>query len=317
MIRSLRVAVCGLLGAALLPLSGCGSGGQIAAIVNGQVITVEDVEQRMAKLSEPARRAFGDDKSRLLEEMVMETVLLQEAQRRRLHRDEEVQRLLTEARRQVLLGRLLEVLRQEQPVEVAEEEITAFYKENPERFKQPETYRASHILVNEEKTAQEALRRIQGGEPFARVAQELSIDPTRARGGDIGFFQRGQLVPEFEEAALRLKAGQLSDVVKTPLGWHVILLTEHRSERVRPLEEVRDDIRELLVRQKRQRHVESVIQRLRSEAKIDVRQSAFEPAKATGLAEPGAAASAGADQPAAIPGPASDSDRKPAAPTGS
>ncbi|MBI3322931.1 MAG: peptidyl-prolyl cis-trans isomerase [Candidatus Omnitrophica bacterium] len=254
-------------------LAGCGPGGKVAAVVNGQVITVKEVDDRMTGMSPATLQAMGNSRGRVLEQMVMESLLLQEARRRGLERDQEVQRLLREARRQVLFGRLVEVLRQEQKVEVPEEEISKYYEENRSDFAQPASARASHILVNDEEAAEKALSRIKAGEPFGKVAEEVSVDPSRANGGDIGFFSKGQVIPEFEQACQKLKPGEMSGVVKSSLGYHVILLAEKREARERPLEEVKDRIRRGLEQQQRQRHLEQVVQGLRSKAQIVLRDS--------------------------------------------
>lgn len=249
-----------------------GSGGKVAAVVNGELITAQQLEQRMSRLNPSARSMINNDPKRLLQEMITETVLLQEARRRGLERDRQVRELLKEAKRQVLLGRLLEVLREGAPVEVPAEEIAQFYKENEKRFVEPETFRASHILVSDEATAKKALERVKAGEPFAQVAQELSLDTTKKRGGDIGLFTRGQLFPEFEKACEELKPGEISPVVKTPLGYHLILLTERRASRQVPMEEVEGQIRQQITTDKRQKSLEGIIQEIRKKAQIQVRQ---------------------------------------------
>ena len=186
-----------------------------------------------------------------------------------------------------MLGRLLEVLRTEDAAEVTDEQVAQAYQSNLDSFKEGETFRASHILVLDEKLAKSALKRIKEGEAFADVAAELSTDPTRTRGGDVGFFKKGQLIPEFELVAMKLEPGELSDVVKTSLGYHVILLTEHRLERQLPLEEVQDQIRVQLKRRAQQQHVEVTLQGLRADAKIDIREeSSSTPAPVAGGSPP-------------------------------
>ncbi|MBI1952997.1 MAG: peptidylprolyl isomerase [Candidatus Omnitrophica bacterium] len=251
-----------------LALTGCGQGSRIAAVVNGQTITVSQVEERMSRLNPAARAAFGNDKGRLLEEMITETILTQEARRRGLERDPEVRRLTKEAVRQILLGRLLETAGEPQAQAVSDEEIQRVYASNPEAMKEPESLRASHILTETEEKAREALDRLKKGEPFAKVASELSTDPTKTRGGDIGFFSKGQLIPEFEAACMKLETGQLSGVVKSALGFHVILLTDRRAARTRPLEEVKEQIRRKLSSDLKQRKLQGFVQELKEKAQV-------------------------------------------------
>jgi len=256
-----------------MTLIGCSPGGKIAAVVNGRVITVQEVENRMNGLTPAARSLFGENKGRLLDQMIVETLLLQEARRRGLERDAEVRRLLREAERQVLVGRLLELTQKERASAIGEGEISQFYESNRANFVEPESWRASHILVSDEETGRKALERIRGGEPFPQVAQEVSTDPSKTRGGDIGFFSKGQVIPEFEKAVSDLKPGQMSGVVKTSLGYHVILLAEHKAPRQRSVAEVQDQIRQILQGQQGQRQMEAYVQELRSKAQVKIRES--------------------------------------------
>ncbi len=263
-------------------LTGCGPSGKVAALVNGHVITVKDLEDRLESMNPNNRAMFSENKSRLLDQMVLETVLVQEAKKRGLEHDAEVRKLLGEAEHQILVGRLLELHRKENKTPVTDEQIAQFYESNRASFLQPEGYRASHILVPDEETAKKALERVKGGEPFAKVAGELSTDPSKSQGGDIGFFNKGQVIPEFEAACMKLKPGELSDVVKTSLGYHVILLTEQKAARQKPLEEVKDQVRQALEGQQGQRLVEAFVQQLRSKAQIKIRENFSAPVPATG-----------------------------------
>lgn len=262
---------------AVAPLSGCGSGGKVAAVVNGQVITVKEVDDRLAGMSKVTREAMGNNRARVLEQMIMEALLLQEARRRGLENDREVKQLLREARRQILFGRLVEVLRAEKPVQVPEEEVAKYYEEHKADFAQPDSTRASHILTADEETAKKALSRVRAGEPFAKVAEEMSTDPSRTNGGDIGFFAKGQVIPEFEEACKKLKPGEVSDVVKSSLGYHVIQVTERREARDRTLDEVKDRIARALEQRQRQKNLEQVVQGLRAKAQVLVRDKSMVP----------------------------------------
>ncbi len=138
-----------------------------------------------------------------------------------------------------------------QTVTVTEDMIRQFYQGEGERFGRPEERRASHILIGFGEDpqsafdrAQDLLERLNNGEDFATLAQQESEDPgSAAQGGDLGFNPRGIMVPEFDEALFGLKqVGQLSEVVSSEFGYHIIRLTEIRAADIRPLEEVRDEV---------------------------------------------------------------------------
>ena len=275
----------------LLPLGAFGCSSQkVAAVVNGQVITVQEVDSRMDKLNPQYRSAIGNDKKRLLEDMIMETILVQEAQRRRLDKEPQVQDLLRQAKRQILLGRLLEGIRDSTSVQVTDQEVAQAYEANKASLANPETFRASHVLTDSEERAKKALQQIKGGTSFAEVAQEFSADSSKDNGGDIGFFSKGQVIPEFEEACRNLKVGEVSGVVKSSLGYHVILLTDRKPARERALEEVKDEIRKQLSEQKQKKHVETMVQELRAKAFIRIHEpfasSGSSPAPASAASSP-------------------------------
>ncbi len=256
----------------LIFASGCGSNGKVAAVVNGHVITTKDLDDRAAGMGAPSPLA-PEQKTRLLDQMVVETVLLQEANRRGVGRDAEVRKLIREAQKQIMIGRLVDLLRKEKESPVTESQVAQFYEANKENFKQPDSWRVSHILTPDAETAKKALERVKGGEPFAKVAEELSMDPSKSRGGDIGFFSKGQVIPEFEEAAEKLKPGEMSGVVQTPLGYHILLLTEVKQAHQKPLEEVEDQIRQGLRGQQGQQQVQAIVQELRSKAQIKIKEN--------------------------------------------
>ena len=107
---------------------------------------------------------------------------------------------------------------------------------------------------------------MKGGEDFAAVARRVSIDPGAKDGGDLGFFKRGDMVPEFAEAAFAMQPGDISAApVKSPFGWHVIKVEERRSAAAPPFEEARQELRQQML----QEQVEAVVQRVRAGAKIE------------------------------------------------
>jgi peptidyl-prolyl cis-trans isomerase C len=137
-------------------------------------------------------------------------------------------------------------------VSATEDEITQFYNDNSERFQKPEAVRASHILVDEFEKAKEIQDEIHQGLSFEEAAQKYSTCPSRQVGGDLGEFERGKMVPEFEEAAFNLKEGELSEPVKTQFGYHLIKLQYKNEARLRTIDEVREQIKQQVIRAKQE-----------------------------------------------------------------
>ncbi|NLP46652.1 MAG: hypothetical protein GX347_06385 [Epulopiscium sp.] len=142
-------------------------------------------------------------------------------------------------------------------VQVEEEEVRAYYDAHPQSFIAPLQVRARHILVKEEEEARKILNEIKDGKDFAEAAKEYSTCPSKERGGDLGFFRPGQMVKEFDQVAFSLEEGELSHIVKTQFGYHLILLEEKKEAEKHSFEEVKNQLLQFLVRQKQNlRYVE-------------------------------------------------------------
>jgi peptidyl-prolyl cis-trans isomerase C len=167
-------------------------------------------------------------------------------------------------------------------VKVSEDEVARFFRENPDKFKQPELVRASHILIAvdgkatpaEKKAAKEKAeklrRELADGADFAKLAREFSACPSGKQGGDLGLFGKGRMDPGFEEAAFALKPGELSQVVESRFGYHVIKLVERKSPEEIPLAAARQRIEDYLKMQKTNSAVEAFVGAARNKAKIEL-----------------------------------------------
>jgi len=166
-------------------------------------------------------------------------------------------------------------------LKVTDAELQTHYDSNQAQFQQGESVRASHILVTCDpaatpevkaaaKSKAEALdRRVRGGEDFATVARAESDCPSKEQGGDLGFFTRDRMVKPFADAAFAMTPGQISDVVETQFGYHVIKLEERRAGGTMPLDQIAEQLRGYLLGQKLQGAVDQVAKGLRAKAKIE------------------------------------------------
>jgi len=142
--------------------------------------------------------------------------------------------------------------------------------------------KASHILIKVEPKATEsekedALKKIRDvqkkqikGDDFAKLAKEYSQGPSNAKGGDLGYFKRGQMVPAFEEVAFKLKPGEVSDIVKTRFGYHLIKVVDKKPESTVPYEEIKDRLGQYLKQEKVQKEIKQLVEKLRKDAKVEM-----------------------------------------------
>jgi peptidyl-prolyl cis-trans isomerase C len=166
-------------------------------------------------------------------------------------------------------------------VKLSDIEIRAFYDNNPEAFKQPERVKASHILIKVDPKADasqkaEAKKKIdlvqaklQKGEDFGALAKEYSEGPSGPEGGDLGYFTRGQMVKPFEDAAFAMKPGEVSGVVETKFGYHLIKVTDKKPETTMSYDEVKTRLEEFLKQRKMQEEINVYVKRLEEKAKIE------------------------------------------------
>ncbi len=182
-------------------------------------------------------------------------------------------------------------------IKVSDEDAEKFYRENQERFKKPETVRASHILIKIDeldpekakgmtdeqkkkaadelkqqalKKAQDLLAKLKQGADFAKLATENSACPSKEKGGDLGSFERGKMAEEFEKAAFSLKPGEMSDVVETEFGYHIIKTTEKKESEFMPFKDVKTFLVEGLKNQKTSEIIQDKIETEKKNKKVEI-----------------------------------------------
>jgi peptidyl-prolyl cis-trans isomerase C len=239
----------------------------------GIIVDSEDVltEARQRKVPESTLNEAlkkPDNIRRMASNIYIRRVLASQAESAGLTQDPVVKRQLVLAREKTLSDiRLAQVTDATMDAASIEQLAKHEYSSNTLKFSTPETVRVRHILVDDKdkskarEQAQSLLAKLRSGEDFAALAQEFSIDPgSKPKGGDLGFFARGSMVKPFEEAAFALKnPGDLSDIVETQFGFHILRLEEHRAATLKPYDEVAPQIRKQVeARVKAERHRELV-----------------------------------------------------------
>ncbi len=254
------------------------------AAVNGQKITMAMIDEKIDELPEYYQSVATQHKREILDDLIVEKLLFEEAQKRKLTKDADVRKLIDKAARRILIAKLLEIETSAQKA-VSDEEVAQYYQQHKDQYLVPERVQASHILLNSEEEAKEVQEKLKAGADFAEMAKAYSKDLTKDRGGDLGYFQKGQMIPEFEQACFELNVGQTSGIVKTRFGYHIIKLTDKRAPEYKSLDEVKEKIREGLISQSKQQQFRDFVERLKQKAKVTVKEEAFKAAPAQPVQE--------------------------------
>jgi peptidyl-prolyl cis-trans isomerase C len=282
----------------------------LVARVEGQEVRMSDVMATASEVLPPEMRNLPpavlqqrlppEVIRQLTERTITERALVAAARAAGLDKDEEVRRRIRRAEEQELQQALLsrEVGR------VDEAAVRARYQQEMARRTGEEEVHARHILLPTEAAAREALAELRGGADFAEVAKRRSTDPGSSDGGDLGFFKKGDMVPEFGNAAFAMQPGQVSqEPVRSQFGWHIIKVEERRQAPVPSFEESRQQIQRQMI----QEGVDSTVRRIRAAAKVERLDTPPAPTPGGALLEnatpPAPATGGGRGTPAPTPAP--------------
>jgi peptidyl-prolyl cis-trans isomerase C len=263
---------------------GCGKPGE-KRLGNDELVRVNDVAISLEEFRQMSENQPLEGKMRLLNEkglrdfldnyVITREVLYQEAKQKGLNKNKEIERKVEDLRRALVIDALLEQVLKGKS-KVSDDEIQKYYQENEARFSEPLEIKIRHIVVNSEPALKEVLKRLAEGGSFEKIASLFNVDKSRENGGNLGYIRRGQLAPtftQFEEAAFSLqKRGETSEVVKSPLGYHIIQLLESRGTALKPFNQVKEKIRFFLQAKKRQEAYLEYIKEARSRAKIMINE---------------------------------------------
>jgi peptidyl-prolyl cis-trans isomerase C len=247
--------------------------GKVLAEVNGGSITTGDFGRELKNLPEYLKAMADTPQGRkeMLDTMVIRELILQQAAKDGLDKGPEIEEKLQDLKKRLIVESFLKK-KVEVESKVSDEDMKKFYEQNKDKFKSGEQIKASHILVKTEKEARDILAQLKAGGKFEELAKKSSVDSSSAKGGDLGWFGKGSMVPAFEKAALALKEGQISDVVKSDFGFHIIKLTGKRPAGIRPFEEVKEQIKGAIMPTKQQEVFQKIKDELKKTAKITIKE---------------------------------------------
>ena len=237
---------------------------KILAKVGTLTVTEQEVNDFLMELG---ARAQGyntpDGRHAILEQIISSKLLLIDARHNLLETEPEFKAELAKLRENLLINYAgNKVL---SSVKVTDEEVKKYYEDNIDRFQQGATVNADHILVDSEEKALEILAKIEGGEmTFADAAKQYSSCPSGQRGGNLGDFGRGQMVPEFDTAVFELEVGEITKApVKTQFGYHLIKLNSKSESSVMPFDQIAPQLTDMVLGEKRREAYEKKINQLK------------------------------------------------------
>ena len=244
---------------------------KILAKVGALTVTEKEVDEFIAELGQRGQGYNTPDGRReILEQIISSKLLLLDARHNLLEAEPEFKAELAKLRENLLINyagnKVISA------VKVSDEDVKKYYEDNIDRFKQGETVNADHILVESEEKALEILAKIESGEVgFADAAKQHSTCPSGQRGGNLGDFGRGQMVPEFDKAVFELEVGEITKApVKTQFGYHLIKLNSKSESSVMPYEQIAPQLSEMLLNERRREAYERKINQLKILYPVDI-----------------------------------------------
>lgn len=247
--------------------------GQVLAEVNGTAITTEDYKKEV-ELLPPYLKPMtetADGRKEMIDSMVVRELVMQEAKKAGIDKSPEVMGRLEDLKKRVVIEAYWKQKVEEQ-AKITDADLQKYYDQNKEKFKTGDQIKASHILLKSGKEAQDVLAQLKAGGKFEDLARKYSVDPAGAKGGDLGWFGKGSMIPEFEKVAFALKEGETSAIVKTKFGYHIIKLTGKRTAGVLPLAEVKDQIKAALLPERQQEIFKKMREDLKKNAKYTIKE---------------------------------------------
>ena len=266
-----KIVVSGLVALSLVTSSAVAA--KVLAEVNGKKITTEDAAPMLAQSGMQFEQLPPQIKQKIVDQLIERELLKEKAIKSGVEKSKEYQEALKKLKSDLALE--IWMRKQFNSIKISDKEAKDFYQKNIDKFKQPEMVHARHILVKSEQEAKDIIATLKKTpksklkEKFIELAKTKSTGPSGKRGGDLGFFTKGQMVKPFSEAAFSLKPGEFTKTpVKTQFGYHVIYVEEKKPAKTIPFEKVKERIKSQLKMKKFQEKIKAEAEKLKKSAKI-------------------------------------------------
>jgi len=289
-------------------VSAAGSDGakdaHVVATIGDEKIMDADIDAFLSQMPEQARARYEspEGKREFVTSLAEIKLMAQEARKRGLDKGEDMKRKIDFISSQLLARDLAETAVKE--IKITDEDITKYYNDNKDKFNVGPRVKLRHILVGTEPEAKAVLAQLKKGADFSALAREKSKCPSAQKGGDLGWATKGMMVPEFENVAFALKKGEMSGVVKTQFGYHVIMCDDIEAGKLMELTEAKPAIERQMKGEKSEGAIKALLEQVKKNTPITINEDYFkkaqeEAAQTQPMPEPGL-------PPAALP------DQKPA-----
>ncbi|NFA62337.1 peptidylprolyl isomerase [Clostridium sporogenes] len=243
----------------------------IIAIVNGKEITNKDVDNTILSFPKERQTYLNTEKGRedLIKQMIDFELSYNYAKEMKFDETEDFRKQLEATKKQLLIQvAVSSVLAR---ATVSEEEIKKYYEDNKEEFRTQELITARHILVDSLDEANNIYEEVKNGLDFSEAAEKYSKCPSKAQGGSLGTFTKGQMVPEFEKAVLEAEVNEVTEAVKTQFGYHLIIVDNKRESMIKPFDEVKAMINNKLIQEKQNEQYNEFTQNLRDKYTVEIK----------------------------------------------
>ncbi len=245
--------------------------------VNGEEISKDEIAQTLGQSGMQFETLDSGMKTKVLEMVVDRKVLSQHASKSKIEESAEFKSKLELLKKELVLNLWMEQESNKVEASISDDDLKKSYEKNKDRYKIAPQLNARHILVKEEKEAKEIIEALGKAKDvkaeFIKLAKEKSTGPSGKNGGDLGWFTKDRMVPEFSEAADKLKDGEFTkEPVKTQFGYHIIYLEGRKKASVKPFDEVKEQLKKSVGRSKFNKFMDDTVSKLKKDAKIKLKK---------------------------------------------